>query len=97
MPVELMKLPYAADALEPHIDKTTMEIHHGKHHNTYVTNYNKALEQAPQRKGINGPGAQGRLMQDRIGPVAVILGVEHKHGILSIEPQPCRHVQAANG
>lgn len=37
-------LPYAADALEPHIDARTMEIHHGKHHNTYVTNLNNALE-----------------------------------------------------
>lgn len=51
MPVELMKLPYPTDALEPHIDKQTMEIHHGKHHNAYVTNYNKALEQAPQLAG----------------------------------------------
>jgi Fe-Mn family superoxide dismutase len=51
MPVELMKLPYATDALEPHIDKMTMEIHHGKHHNAYVTNYNKALEQAAQLNG----------------------------------------------
>ena len=41
---ELPKLPYAQDALEPHIDKATMEIHHGKHHNAYVTNLNKALE-----------------------------------------------------
>jgi Fe-Mn family superoxide dismutase len=40
-------LPYAHDALEPHIDKMTMEIHHGKHHNAYVTNLNKALESAP--------------------------------------------------
>lgn len=40
---ELPPLPYAKDALEPHIDATTMEIHHGKHHNAYVTNLNKAL------------------------------------------------------
>ncbi len=44
MPFSLPSLPYAADALEPTIDKTTMEIHHGKHHNAYVTNLNKALE-----------------------------------------------------
>jgi superoxide dismutase, Fe-Mn family len=44
---ELPKLPYQADALEPHIDKATMEIHHGKHHNTYVTKLNAALEQHP--------------------------------------------------
>jgi len=40
----LPALPYASDALEPYIDKLTMEIHHGKHHNAYVTNLNKALE-----------------------------------------------------
>ncbi len=40
----LPQLPYGYDALEPHIDKETMNIHHTKHHNTYVTNLNKALE-----------------------------------------------------
>ncbi len=44
MPHLLPALPYALDALEPSIDKMTMEIHHGKHHNAYVTNLNKALE-----------------------------------------------------
>ena len=44
----LPPLPYAANALEPHIDAQTMEIHHGKHHNTYVTNLNAALEKAPE-------------------------------------------------
>lgn len=39
----LPKLPYASDALEPHIDKQTMEIHHGKHHQAYVDNLNKTL------------------------------------------------------
>jgi Fe-Mn family superoxide dismutase len=48
MPFSLPALPYASDALEPSIDKTTMEIHHGKHHGTYVTNLNKALESAPE-------------------------------------------------
>jgi Fe-Mn family superoxide dismutase len=47
MPFALPPLPYAPDALEPYIDKTTMEIHHGKHHGAYVTNLNKALESAP--------------------------------------------------
>jgi Fe-Mn family superoxide dismutase len=41
---ELPPLPYAHDALEPHIDARTMEIHHGKHHATYIANLNKALE-----------------------------------------------------
>ena len=44
MAFELPALPYAYDALEPYIDKETMNIHHTKHHNTYVTNLNNALE-----------------------------------------------------
>src|SRR5271163_1729300 len=44
MPYELPPLPYAANALEPHIDEQTMTIHHDKHHGTYVTNVNAALE-----------------------------------------------------
>ena len=44
MAYTLPPLPYALGALEPHIDAKTMEIHHGKHHNAYITNLNKALE-----------------------------------------------------
>lgn len=44
MAFELPSLPYAHNSLEPHIDARTMEIHHGKHHNAYVTNLNKAIE-----------------------------------------------------
>lgn len=44
MPFTLPDLPYATDALEPAIDKMTMEIHHGKHHGAYVNNLNKAVE-----------------------------------------------------
>jgi Fe-Mn family superoxide dismutase len=51
MSFTLPALPYAPDALEPSIDKTTMEIHHGKHHAAYVTNLNKALESAPDLAG----------------------------------------------
>jgi superoxide dismutase, Fe-Mn family len=51
MAFSLPALPYPADALEPHIDKTTMEIHHDKHHGTYVTNLNKAIESAPNLAG----------------------------------------------
>ena len=47
MAFELPKLPYASNALEPHIDAKTMEIHHGKHHNAYVTNANNALKDQP--------------------------------------------------
>jgi Superoxide dismutase len=45
---QLPPLPYPTNALEPHIDAQTMEIHHGRHHNTYVTNLNAALESAPE-------------------------------------------------
>src|SRR5256712_7659689 len=51
MAYELPPLPYPKDALEPHIDAMTMEIHHDKHHNAYVTNLNKALESAPDLGG----------------------------------------------
>jgi superoxide dismutase, Fe-Mn family len=47
MPFTLPDLPYAFNALEPHIDAKTMEIHHGKHHATYVSKLNAALEKAP--------------------------------------------------
>jgi len=54
MAYELPNLPYAFDALEPHIDARTMEIHHGKHHAGYVAKLNAALEQHPalQQKSV---------------------------------------------
>jgi len=51
MAFELPKLPYAVDALEPHIDAQTMTIHHDKHHQTYVTNLNGAVEKTPELAG----------------------------------------------
>ncbi|HZT36990.1 MAG TPA: superoxide dismutase [Bryobacteraceae bacterium] len=48
MPFTLPDLPYPSDALEPYIDKQTMEIHHDKHHGAYVANANKALESVPE-------------------------------------------------
>jgi Fe-Mn family superoxide dismutase len=48
---QLPPLPYAFDALEPHIDAETMKIHHGKHHQAYVTNLNAALEKHPELQG----------------------------------------------
>jgi len=54
-PYTLPALPYAFDALEPHIDAQTMQIHHGKHHQAYVNNLNAALEKAPewQKRGLS--------------------------------------------
>ena len=51
MPAQLPPLPFAPDALEPHIDKQTMEIHHGKHHQAYVNNYNAAIQKQPELDG----------------------------------------------
>ncbi len=55
-PFQLPKLPYALDALEPHIDAKTMEIHHGKHHAAYIAQLNKAV--------IGKPALQGRTVED---------------------------------
>src|SRR5512141_189576 len=51
MAFTLPELPYGFDALEPHIDAKTMEIHHGKHHQAYVNNLNAAIEKAPELAG----------------------------------------------
>src|SRR5579885_164222 len=51
MAFTLPNLPYAYDALEPHIDAKTMEIHHTKHHQAYVNNLNAAIEKAPELQG----------------------------------------------
>ncbi len=67
MAFTLPPLPYAPDALEPYIDKMTMEIHHGKHHNAYVTNLNKALESAPDLAGKTHRGTAGQQLRDRAG------------------------------
>lgn len=61
MPFTLPDLPYAHDALKPHIDASTMQIHHGKHHNGYVTNLNKALE---------GSGLESKSLDALIGDLA---------------------------
>ena len=53
MAFTLPPLPYAPDALEPHIDAQTMQIHHGKHHQAYVNNLNTALEKAPDFAGLS--------------------------------------------
>ncbi|MGA1308964.1 MAG: superoxide dismutase [Gemmatimonadaceae bacterium] len=53
MAFSLPALPYAPEALEPHIDAQTMQIHHGKHHQAYVTNLNAAIEKAPELASWN--------------------------------------------
>ena len=61
---ELPALPYAFDALEPHIDARTMEIHHGKHHAAYVNNLNAALEKHPE--------LQSKPLDELIGDLAKV-------------------------
>jgi len=57
----LPPLPYDAAALEPHIDAQTMQIHHGKHHQAYVTNLNAALEKAPELQSLGLDELMGRI------------------------------------
>jgi Fe-Mn family superoxide dismutase len=61
MAFKLPDLPYGFDALEPVIDTTTMQIHHGKHHNAYVTNLNKALEGKADLEGKSVEALVGNL------------------------------------
>lgn len=57
-------LPYAANALEPHIDEMTMQVHHGKHHQAYVNNLNAALEKHPE--------LQSKAIEDLLGDINAI-------------------------
>jgi Fe-Mn family superoxide dismutase len=84
MTFTLPPLPYAADALEPAIDKATMEIHHGRHHKTYVDNLNKALEGKAEwtNKGIEDLCAQvSKLPSDIQGPVRNNGGGHFNHAL----------------
>ena len=60
----LPELPYSYDALEPHIDARTMEIHHAKHHQTYVNNLNTAIEKAPELRN--------RTLEDLLGDLSAV-------------------------
>ena len=75
----LPPLPYPPDALEPHIDKQTMEIHHGKHHNAYVNNLNAALEKHPE--------LQSKSVEDLLA--------EHQHACPKTSAPPCATTAAA--
>lgn len=74
---ELPPLPYPTTALEPHIDAKTMEIHHDKHHQAYVTNLNKALESAPGE--ANHPADQLIRYLDKL-PDAIRTAVRNNGG-----------------
>jgi superoxide dismutase, Fe-Mn family len=76
MAFELPKLAYAYDALEPHIDARTMEIHHTKHHQTYITNLNGAVEKTPE--------LQGKSLEELLSGInslpEAVRGVVRNHG-----------------
>lgn len=76
MPHELPALPYALDALEPHIDARTMEIHHGKHHATYVNKLNEAL--------ANHPNLQSKSLEELLMGLSslpdTVRGAVNNHG-----------------
>src|SRR3954452_5565387 len=61
MAFELPPLPYPNNALEPHIDAQTMEIHHDRHHNTYVTNLNNAIKDQPDLQNMSIEGLVANL------------------------------------
>jgi Fe-Mn family superoxide dismutase len=73
---ELAPLPYAFDALEPHIDAQTMQIHHGKHHAAYVNNLNAAIEKHPE---LAGKSAED-LIKDLAGIPEDIRGAVRNNG-----------------
>ena len=71
MSFELTQLPYAYDALEPHIDARTMEIHHGKHHNGYTNNLNAALA---------GTESEGKSIEDILANLEMSNGAVRNNG-----------------
>lgn len=83
MAFSLPALPYDADALEPHIDAKTMEIHHGKHHQAYITNANKALEGTPWADKLVDEVMRGldQLPADKQGPVRNNAGGHANHSL----------------
>lgn len=79
MPHTLPELGYSHDSLEPHIDKATMEIHHGKHHNAYVTNLNAALESHPDLAALSLEELQGKIAD--IAPLRNNGGGHYNHSL----------------
>src|ERR1043165_9948172 len=74
----LPPLPYPSDALEPHIDKQTMEIHHGKHHAAYVNNLNAALEKHPE---LQSKSPEDLLRSINSVPETIRTAVRNKGGV----------------
>jgi Fe-Mn family superoxide dismutase len=74
---ELAPLPYAPEALEPHIDAQTMQIHHGKHHAAYVNNLNAALEKFPE---LQGKSAEDLIKNLSAVPDAIRTAVRNNAG-----------------
>jgi superoxide dismutase len=98
MPFTLPPLPYAPNALEPHIDAMTMEIHHGKHHNAYVTNLNKALESAPDLAGKTIEELLANncaIVPENIHPCAAVAAdIEPLHVLKIMAPAPAARPSA---
>ncbi|ACT04949.1 Superoxide dismutase [Dickeya chrysanthemi Ech1591] len=84
MSYSLPSLPYAYDALEPHFDARTMEIHHSKHHQAYVNNANAALESLPEFAGLSAEELITKLDQlpaDKKGPLRNNAGGHANHSL----------------
>ncbi len=97
---ELPKLPYAYDALEPVIDARTMELHHGKHHATYVAKLNEALLKAPEWQGKPIEELLSNL--DKLPPAIRITvknhgGGHHNHSLFWAMMRPARENNAPEG
>ncbi|GAB7217839.1 superoxide dismutase [Mn] [Dickeya oryzae] len=84
MSYSLPSLPYAYDALEPHFDAQTMEIHHSKHHQAYVNNANAALESLPEFASLSAEELMTKLDQlpaDKKGPLRNNAGGHANHSL----------------
>ena len=84
MAFTLPDLPYAHDALEPHIDARTMEIHHGKHHNTYITNLNNA---------IAGTDLEGKSLEELLANNCAIVPDDKKTAVRNNGGGHANHTQ----